>query len=108
MSQSERSTARRTDLDLIGKAARLHYEFGLTHRDISEMLGISRVKVTRLLGQAREIGMVQITVNSDASPRYRTYWDSLPYCAGHAADFAKDAALQAQRQNQVLQLFSGF
>jgi lsr operon transcriptional repressor len=68
MSQSERSTARRTDLDLIGKAARLHYEFGLTHREISEMLGISRVKVTRLLGQAREIGMVQITVNSDASP----------------------------------------
>ena len=32
------------------------------------MLGISRVKVTRLLARAREIGMVQITVNSDASP----------------------------------------
>jgi len=32
------------------------------------MLGISRVKVTRLLRRARDIGMVQITVNSDASP----------------------------------------
>src|SRR5579859_3927249 len=68
MPQSERSPARRADHDLIGKAARLHYEFGLTHREISEMLGISRVKVTRLLAHAREIGMVQITVNSDASP----------------------------------------
>jgi len=68
MPQPERAPARRADLDLIGKAARLHYEFGLTHREISEMLGISRVKVTRLLAQAREIGMVQITVNSEASP----------------------------------------
>ena len=41
MPPSER-TARRADRDLIGKAARLHYEFGLTHREISEMLGISR------------------------------------------------------------------
>jgi len=68
MPPSERTTARRADRDLIGKAARLHYEFGLTHREISEMLGISRVKVTRLLAQARDIGMVQITVDSDASP----------------------------------------
>ena len=51
MSQPERSPSRRADRDLIGKAARLHYEFGLTHREISEMLGISRVKVTRLLGR---------------------------------------------------------
>lgn len=68
MSQQERSPSRRADPDLIGKAARLYYEFDLTHREISEMLGISRVKVTRLLGRARESGMVQITVNSDASP----------------------------------------
>jgi DNA-binding transcriptional regulator LsrR (DeoR family) len=68
MSQSEQSPTRRVDRDLIGKAARLHYEFGLTHREISEMLGISRVKVTRLLRQARDIGMVRITVSSDASP----------------------------------------
>jgi DNA-binding transcriptional regulator LsrR (DeoR family) len=35
MSQSEQSPTRRVDRDLIGKAARLHYEFGLTHREIS-------------------------------------------------------------------------
>ena len=68
MPQPERSLTRRTDVDLIGKAARLYYEFGLTHREIAEMLGISRVKVTRLLSQARDTGIVQITVNSDASP----------------------------------------
>jgi len=59
---------RRIDLDLIGKAARLHYDFGLTHQQISKILGVSRVKVTRLLAQARETGIVQIAVNSDASP----------------------------------------
>jgi lsr operon transcriptional repressor len=68
MPQTRRSPARRADPELIGKSARLHYEFGLTHREISEMLGVSRVKVTRLLAQARDMGMVQITVNSDASP----------------------------------------
>jgi DNA-binding transcriptional regulator LsrR (DeoR family) len=55
-------------MDLIGKAARLHYEFGLTHQETAEILRISRVKVTRLLAQAREAGIVQITINSDASP----------------------------------------
>jgi deoxyribonucleoside regulator len=68
MSQPERSAVRSANVDLMGRAARLHYEFGLTHREISELLGISRVKVTRLLRQARDSGMVQITVNSDASP----------------------------------------
>lgn len=65
--RSQGST-RTTDADLIGKAARLHYEFGLTHQQISKILSVSRVKITRLLAQAREIGIVQITVNSDASP----------------------------------------
>jgi lsr operon transcriptional repressor len=68
MPQIGRSPAPRADPELIGKSARLHYEFGLTHREISEMLGVSRVKVTRLLAQARDMGMVQITVNSEASP----------------------------------------
>lgn len=60
--------SRRSDRDLIGKTARLHYDFGLTHQEVSEVLQISRVKVTRLLAQARELGVVQITVHSDASP----------------------------------------
>ena len=53
---------------LMARAARLHYEFGLTHQDTADSLGISRVKVTRLLKQAREAGIVKITVTSDVSP----------------------------------------
>ena len=37
------------DLEVIGKAARLHYEYGLTHQEVADVLHVSRVKVTRLL-----------------------------------------------------------
>jgi DNA-binding transcriptional regulator LsrR (DeoR family) len=53
---------------LMARAARLHYEFGLTHQDTAAALGVSRVKVTRLLKQARLAGIVKITVASDVSP----------------------------------------
>lgn len=53
---------------LMARAARLHYEFGLTHQDTAAALGVSRVKVTRLLKQARQAGIVKITVISDVSP----------------------------------------
>ena len=56
------------DLDLLGKVARLHYEHALTHREVAETLHLSRVKVTRLLRRARELGIVQIRILSDASP----------------------------------------
>ncbi len=56
------------ELDVIGKAARLHYEYGLTHQEVAEILHISRVKVTRLLKQARDLGVVQIRVLPDVSP----------------------------------------
>ena len=59
---------RGVDPELLGKAARLHYDFGLTHQEIGEMLRLSRVKVTRLLQQARDLGIVQIEVRTDASP----------------------------------------
>jgi DNA-binding transcriptional regulator LsrR (DeoR family) len=53
---------------LMARAARLHFEFGLTHQDTAAALGISRVKVTRLLKQARQAGLVKITVIADVSP----------------------------------------
>jgi lsr operon transcriptional repressor len=56
------------DLDLLGKTARLHYDFGLTHQQVAEILRLSRVKVTRLLQQARELGIVEIHVRTEASP----------------------------------------
>ena len=42
--------------------------FGLTHQEIGDILRLSRVKVTRLLQQAREAGIVHIEVKTDASP----------------------------------------
>jgi len=56
------------DLDLLGKVARLHYEYGLTHQEVADAVHLSRVKVTRLLRRARDLGIVQIRVRSDASP----------------------------------------
>jgi lsr operon transcriptional repressor len=55
-------------IDLAARAAKLHFEFGLTHQETAEILGLSRVKVTRLIKQAHEVGLVQIVVDSDASP----------------------------------------
>jgi lsr operon transcriptional repressor len=53
--------------DLMARAARLHYEFDLTHAEVAGTLGLSRVKVTRLLKKARQSGLVQITVLTELS-----------------------------------------
>lgn len=50
---------------LIARVARLYYEHGLTHQEIADSLGISRIRVTRLLAEARASGLVQITVLAD-------------------------------------------
>lgn len=52
---------------LIGRVTRLYYEHGLTHQEIADALGISRIRVTRLLAEARSTGLVQITVLVDDS-----------------------------------------
>lgn len=41
----------------------LYYMEGLTHREIGDRLGLPRVKVTRLLQQARNMGIVEIKIN---------------------------------------------
>lgn len=56
------------DSRLLGRVARLHYENGLTHQEIAQLYELSRVKVTRLLAEARRRGIVEITVHSDARP----------------------------------------
>ncbi len=47
---------------LLYKVATAYYEDGLTQRQIGERLGISRIKVSRLLQQARDEKVVQITI----------------------------------------------
>ena len=50
------------ELPLLVKVARFYYEDGLNQDAITERLGLSRSKVSRLMAQARESGVVQITV----------------------------------------------
>ena len=52
-----------TDYDrLLVKVARMYYEQDLTQSEISQRLRLSRQKVQRLLGEARDLGIVQISI----------------------------------------------
>lgn len=46
------------------KVARCYYELGMTQQDIASLIGIGRARVIRLLSEARERGVVSITINS--------------------------------------------
>ena len=50
----------------LGAAARLYYEHDLTHQEIGDILGLSRIKVSRMLARARQDGIVRITVVDDS------------------------------------------
>ena len=52
------------DANLLVKVAKLYYEEGLTQIEIAHKMRLSRPKVSRLLTEARNEGVVQITVNS--------------------------------------------
>ena len=47
---------------LLYKIAKTYYEDGLTQSQIGARFGLSRIKVSRLLQQARDIGMVKISI----------------------------------------------
>lgn len=47
----------------LARVASMYYEQGMTQNAIGAELGLSRVKVYRLLKEAREEGIVQITIN---------------------------------------------
>lgn len=55
------------DTQLVVKVCRLFYEEGLTQLEISERLRISRFRVARILREAVERGIVQITIREPAS-----------------------------------------
>src|SRR5437868_15240201 len=50
------------DEQLATRAAWLYFVAGLTQAQIGKKLGINRIRVNRLLAQAREQGMVQIRI----------------------------------------------
>ena len=51
-----------TDATLLYKIAKAYYEDGLTQDQIGKRFGLSRIKVSRLLHQARQTRVVQITI----------------------------------------------
>jgi lsr operon transcriptional repressor len=57
-----------SDRQTLGRVARLHFENGLTHQEIATLFSLSRVKVTRMLAEARQAGIVEIRVHSDERP----------------------------------------
>ena len=52
------------DQDLIGRVLNLYYVDGLTQAQVGRRLGLSTPKVNRLLQQARQQGMVEITIHN--------------------------------------------
>ena len=53
-----------TDTEQITRAAWYYYNDGLTQNRIAEMLGISRIKVSRLLEKGRQSGLIELRINS--------------------------------------------
>lgn len=60
------STGRRQDDDIV-QAAWLYYVGNLSQQQVSDRLGLSRFKVNRMLADAREQGMVRISVEHRTS-----------------------------------------
>lgn len=54
---------------LVVKTAWYYYIEGLTQADISKMLGISRMRVIRLLEKARQSGVIQFNIRKDSAMR---------------------------------------
>jgi len=61
---------RPTEEDLMIRAAWMYYDEDMTHQQIAEKLRLSRVKVTRLLKKAREMGIVEIKVTRPLPLQY--------------------------------------
>lgn len=60
------STAR--SLDTLVKAARMHYEEGLSQGEVARRMGLSGATVSRILAAAREQGIVEVRIHDPRSP----------------------------------------
>ncbi|NPV70096.1 MAG: sugar-binding transcriptional regulator [Firmicutes bacterium] len=59
------------DGNLLLRAAWAYYEEGLTQQEVADRLGVSRLKITRLLKEARDTGVVEIRVVHPLAPCVR-------------------------------------
>ncbi|MCA8907549.1 MAG: hypothetical protein KDA64_06625 [Rhodospirillaceae bacterium] len=72
------------DTELMVRAAWQHYVAGNTQERTAALLGVSRIKVTRLLALAREQGVVRITIDHPLSDMVAL---ETALCAAHGLDF---------------------
>lgn len=50
--------------ELLARIAWFYYHDGLTQGDIGDLLGLTRLKVSRLLEKGRQSGVIQVQINS--------------------------------------------
>lgn len=55
---------RMSEEELLARIAWFYYHDGLTQGDIGELLGLSRLKVSRLLEKGRQSGVIRVQINS--------------------------------------------
>ena len=53
----------KVDKSILAKIAKLYYNDGLTQSEISKELDLERSRISRLLKQAKELGIVKISIN---------------------------------------------
>ena len=58
-------------VDLLVEAARMYYENSLTHAEIGKKLGFSRWTASRLIQEARDRGIVRITIEPPQAEHYQ-------------------------------------
>jgi lsr operon transcriptional repressor len=63
------------DEEQLALVAWYYYQDGLTQGDIGDMLGISRIKVSRLLDRGRQSGIIQVNINSPYAGCFRQQRD---------------------------------
>ncbi len=61
------SLAHEPDAAIMVRAAWLYHVGGLTQEEVGRRLGLHRTRVVRLLSEARERGLVSVTINHDAT-----------------------------------------
>ncbi|MDN5820916.1 MAG: MarR family transcriptional regulator [Brachybacterium sp.] len=59
------------DTAVVVRAARLYYEQGRSQTEVAEELGLSRSNVSRILAQARDRGIVEVTIHDPDGPPQR-------------------------------------
>ncbi len=60
------SLAHEPDADIMVRAAWLYHVGGMTQEEVARRLGLHRTRVVRLLSEARERGLVSVTINHEA------------------------------------------